>query len=106
MEWLYGVLAEIGLKRLWAWCRNMRSMARKIDELEVENRALKKMLADQYPEIRLTDTITYREQPDGSRVVTETKLVKPVNLKADLRAKGAGSATLKRPPAATDDERP
>lgn len=30
----------------------------------------------------------------------------PVLLKADLRAKGAGSATLKRPPAASDNERP
>ena len=55
------------------------------------------------PEIRLTDTITYREQPDGSRVLTETKLVKPVRLRTKMSGEGAGSASL-RPPRKNGDE--
>ena len=47
------------------------------------------------PEIRISDTTTYREQPDRSRVVTTTTLVKPVDLKASMRAKGGGRASLK-----------
>jgi len=46
------------------------------------------------PEIRLDDTTTYREQPDGSRVVTKTTLAKPV------RISGEGAAQFTLPPPA------
>lgn len=45
-------------------------------------------------EIRIDDTTTYREQPDGSRVVTTTKLVRPE------RAAGKASATFQPAPPA------
>lgn len=49
------------------------------------------------PEIRINDTTTYREQPGGSRVVTQTTLAKPVHLQTTFRAEGGGSASLRKP---------
>jgi len=86
MEWLYGALAELGIRRLWAWCRDVRRLLRKVQELETENKALKTALG-QSPEIRLNNTTTYREQPDGSRIVTQTTLAKPARIRADVSAK-------------------
>lgn len=106
MEWLYGFLVELGVKRLWTWFRDMRSLARKVAELEAENAALKKALTNQPQVVRLDDTTTYVEQEDGSRIVTRTTLAKPVRMAVDFEATVEGSASLKGPPAASDDERP
>ncbi len=46
------------------------------------------------PEIRLNDTTTYREQKDGSRIVTQTTLAKPVRISGIGTTEGGGSATL------------
>lgn len=48
------------------------------------------------PEVRISDTTTYREQPDGSRLVTTTKFVKPVALSANFH--------LKLPPSQEDGD--
>ena len=53
------------------------------------------------PEIRIDNTTTYREQPDGSRVVTKTTLAKPVRLAVDFEAAAGGSAEIK---VETDDD--
>ena len=105
MEWLYGFLAEFGVKRLWAWFREMRSLTRRVAELEAENAALTKALANQPAVVRLDDTTTYVQQADGSRIVTKTTLARPVRIGGALGITGTGGATLKRPPA-DDDERP
>ena len=50
------------------------------------------------PEIRLNDTTTYREQPDGSRVVTQTTLAKPVRISGigETNVGGSVQITTKR----------
>ena len=98
MEWLYGFVAEFGVKRLWAWFREMRSLRRRLTELEAENAALKKVIASQPQVVRLDDTTTYVQQADGSRIVTKTTLAKPVRIQSALGSTGVGSASLKRPP--------
>ncbi len=47
------------------------------------------------PEIRLNDTTTYREQPDGSRVVTQTTLARPVSIKGIGATSVEGASTAK-----------
>lgn len=51
------------------------------------------------PEIRISDTMTYRQQPDGSRIVTQTTLAKPVRIGSALGSSGVGGATTLKPPA-------
>ena len=46
------------------------------------------------PEVRIDDTTTYREQQDGSRIVTRTTLAKAV------RISGHGTATFQAFPTA------
>ncbi len=43
------------------------------------------------PEVRLNDTTTYREQPDGSRIVTQTTLAKPMRLAGRMHVTGTGT---------------
>ncbi len=58
---------------------------------------LKKKKSALGPEIRLNDTTTYREQPDGSRVVTQTTLAKPVRVSGVGVTGGAAPAGEYRP---------
>ena len=51
------------------------------------------------PEIRLNDTTTYREQPDGSRIVTQTTLAKAVRIEGTVgETKVGGRAKPGRAP--------
>ena len=64
-----------------------------------------------FPQEPLGDGHTYAKLPNGTNIVTmadgKIRLALPVRLPAAaLRAEGGGSATLKRPPATSDDERP
>ena len=61
-----------------------------------------------FPQQPLGDGHSYAKLPNSTNVVTmaegSIRLALPLHLKADLRTKGAGSATLKRPPATTGDD--
>lgn len=50
------------------------------------------------PEVRTSDTTTYREQPDGSRVVTQTTIAKPVRLEGLLEIRGLSMRDTVRSP--------
>ena len=79
----------------WMWWSIAGAIAILWVGLELVHRRRKRS-----PEIRLNDTTTYREQADGSRIVTQTTLARPVHISGVLTIEGGASAdppTLTKP---------